>query len=161
MSSVHQFISALKDQQSSARYEMKANGRVIANLVATVGGSSLLTAANECVIPEALGLLPGATVLSLGAMKASERNRSGRDHNICIFVPSKDTNTRGDILTIAYGQPCPDAQYEEQVKSYEAGTANAVVLFSGHFVKSSPLGQEWQIQYLTDNGEVLIQLLAW
>jgi hypothetical protein len=170
MSSVHQFISQLKDQQTSARYEPKANGRAIANLVPTAGGSSLLTASNECVIPAALAIQPGATVLSVGQMAPSDRNRSGKDHNICVFAPSTE-GQKGAITTVAYGQPTPDVQYAEQVKAHEDALAKQaedptvvvpnVCLFAGHFTKANPLGTEWQIQYLVDKGEVLIQLLAW
>jgi len=157
MSSVHQFISQIRDQQTSARYEVKANGRVIANLVATTTGSSLLTGAGDCVIKEAFDLLPGSNVLSIGKMAAGERNRSGKDHNVCIFAPSVE-GQKGEIKTLGYGQPTPDQQYTEQVTAFEQGAASAVVLFAGHWTKNSPLGTEFQVQYTTVyyvNGEAV------
>jgi hypothetical protein len=162
MASVHQFISSLKDTQEAAKYEVKTGGRIIANLVATTTGSSLLTAAGDCVIKEAFNLLPGSNVLSLGKMATSDRNRSGRDHNVCIFKPAPaGTDAKGDIKTLGYCTPCPDEQYTAQVKAFEDGTAQAVVLFSGHFTKANPLGTEFQVQYIQDGTDTLIQLLAW
>jgi hypothetical protein len=162
MSSVHQFISQIRDQQTSARYEPKVGGKNLANMIATVQGSSLLTASGDCVIQDVFALLAGSSVLSLGQMAPSERNRSGKDHNLCIFAPAKDGEAKGAITTIGYGQPTPDDQYTEQVKAFEADdTVQAVCMFAGHFTKGSKLGVEWQIQYRMEDGVALIQLLAW